>query len=200
MSATRSKVRLVQLAAIPLFALGLTSLVALPLSPAPAHAEEAENEEEAELAKKTEWQDRYRVLRTNAVRMQDNAAKMRRAYGLAQHANYPRGNAREDFRKRVEKAERDGERYQAELAEFEEEARRNGIPPGWLAEVEDEPIDRGFPAELDEESEDDGGRNPLYADEDDEESGDEEEDRDEDDEEEADERDGDDEYGEDDDD
>ncbi len=125
----------------------------------------AETEEEA-LAKKAEWQDRYRVLRNNAARMQSNAKKLRRAYGLAQHANYPRGGAREAFRKQVEQAEQDAADYTAQIEEFHEEARRNEIPPGWLAEVEDEPIDLGLPADQDDaeldEADDREGRNPLY--------------------------------------
>ena len=63
------------------------------LEPAPATA--AADDEE--VAKKAEWQDRYRALRNNAVRMRDNAIKLRRAYSLSQHSNYPRGGARERF-------------------------------------------------------------------------------------------------------
>ena len=125
----------------------------------------AETEEET-LAKKVEWQERYRVLRNNEYRMRENAKKLRRAYGLAQHANYPRGGAREEFRLQVEKAERDADDFSAQIEAFHEEARRNEIPPGWLAAVEDEPVDPGLPADRDEsdpESDDDReGRNPIH--------------------------------------
>ncbi len=133
----------------------------------------AETEEEA-LAKKAEWQDRYRVLRNNAFRMRENAKKLQRAYGLAQHANYPRGGAREEFRLQVEKAERDADDYSAQIEAFQEDARRNEIPPGWLAEVEDEPVDPGLPADQDESDPeadyDREGRNPIYFDDEDEET------------------------------
>ncbi len=147
-----------------LLALALTPALAMPFLPDSAAAE---TEEEA-LAKKADWQGRYRALRNNAARMRENAKKLRRSYGLAQHANYPRGGAREEFRLQVEKAERDADDYTAKIEAFHEEARRNEIPPGWLYEVDDEPIDPGLPADQDESEleteEDREGRNPIYLD------------------------------------
>jgi len=155
-----------RLAAMGCLVAALAAGLATTFAPAPAAAETGAETEEETLALKADWQGRYRALRNNAVRMRENATKLRRAYGLAQHANYPRGGAREEFKKEVEQAERDADRYEAELVEFHEEARRNEIPPGWLLEVDDEPIDRGLPAaqEDSEDAPDRGGRNPLYDD------------------------------------
>lgn len=168
MTERRRSNRWIQNAAGALLGLALASALAIPFVSGVAVAE---TEEEA-LAKKADWQDRYRVLRTNAFRMRENAKKLRRAYGLAQHANYPRGGAREDFRLQVEKAERDADDFTAKIDEFQEDARRNEIPPGWLAEVEDEPIDPGLPAaqdDADPDSEEEReGRNPIYFEDDDE--------------------------------
>ena len=103
--------------------------------------------------KKAEWQDRYRVLRNNAVRMRDNATKLRRAYGLSQHSNYPRGGARVRFKQQVLETEQKADEFEAELASFMDEARANQIPPGWIYEVEDEPVDPGSPAAVDGDDE-----------------------------------------------
>lgn len=168
MTETRRTSRWIQMGASGLLALALTPALAIPFVAELASAGTGVETEEEELAKKAEWQDRYRVLRNNAARMRENATKLRRAYGLAQHANYPRGGAREDFRKQVEKAERDADDYAAKAEAFHDEARANEIPPGWLFEVDDEPIDPGLPADQDEselELEDDReGRNPIYLD------------------------------------
>lgn len=166
MTERRRSNRWIQNAASALLGLALAPALAIPFF---SDVAVAETEEEA-LVKKAEWQDRYRVLRTNAFRMRENAKKLRRAYGLAQHANYPRGGAREDFRLQVEKAERDADDFTAQIEEFQEDARRNEIPPGWLAEVEDEPIDPGLPAARDDadSEEDREGRNPIYFEDEDE--------------------------------
>jgi hypothetical protein len=161
-------------------------IVAIALAPAlaiPLLADQASAETEEELlAKKDLWQGRYRELRNNEARMNENAKKLRAAYAQAQHANYPRGGAREAFRLQVEKAEQDAQDYGAKLVAFRDEARQNDVPPGWLYEVDDEPIDHGLPAdqedasfdedtaeetdEAEDEAEDREGRNPLYLDED----------------------------------
>lgn len=161
-------------------ALGLTWSPALALVPDGASAQNAKKATtsteapaaEDEDALKAQWQGRYRALRNNAVRMRENAAKLRRSYGLAQHANYPRGGAREEFKQRVLDTERKADRYEAELAGFMDEARAHDIPPGWIYEVDEEPIDRGLPAAVGDDDEDASGRNPLYGDEADEEADD----------------------------
>lgn len=132
------------------------------LAPAPATA--AADDEE--VAKKTEWQGRYRMLRNNAVRMRNDATKLRRAYSLSHHSNYPRGEARERFKQQVLDAEHKADDYEAQMASFLEEARQSQIPPGWIYEVEEEPIDPGSPAAVgeDERAGAPEGRNPVYFD------------------------------------
>jgi len=149
-----------------LLVLGATALAP---SDARAQAVAPPTPEEAEALQKAEWQDRYRTLRINAVRMRDNATTLRRNYGLAQHANYPRGGARVRFKQEVEDTERKADQFEAQLARFMDEARENQIPPGWIYEVDDEPIDRGFPADRDGDGsgEDEfapSGRNPVHFD------------------------------------
>ncbi len=164
MTDRRRPSRWIQKTASALLALALAPALAIPFV---SDRASAETEEEA-LAKKADWQERYRVLRNNAYRMRENAKKLRRAYGLSQHANYPRGGAREEFKLQVEKAERDADDFTTKIEAFHDEARRNEIPPGWLAEVEDEPVDPGLPADQDdadpESDEDREGRNPIYLD------------------------------------
>ncbi|MBY0398772.1 hypothetical protein K2X89_00615 [Myxococcota bacterium] len=123
--------------------------------------------DDAEVALKTEWQERYRTLRNNAVRMRDNAIKLRRAYSLSQHSNYPRGGARVRFKQQVEDTEHKADQYEAQMASFLDEARQSQIPPGWIYEVDEEPIDPGSPAAAagDEPTHQVGvpeGRNPAY--------------------------------------
>jgi hypothetical protein len=170
--------RWIRVAASWILAIALAPALAIPLL---ADQASAETEEEL-LAKKDLWQGRYRELRNNEARMNENAKKLRAAYAQAQHANYPRGGAREAFRLQVEKAEQDAQDYGAKLVAFRDEARQNDVPPGWLYEVDDEPIDHGLPAdqedasfdedtaeetdEAEDEAEDREGRNPLYLDED----------------------------------
>ncbi|MFO0687529.1 MAG: hypothetical protein U0900_02365 [Myxococcota bacterium] len=155
-----------RLLAAATLAIALTSVSAaflLAASPAMAAADDED------VAKKAEWQDRYRVLRNNAVRMRDNAIKLRRAYSLSQHSNYPRGGARERFKQQVLDTERKATDYERQMASFLDEARQNQVPPGWIYEVDEEPIDPGSPAAVgtDEPAHAPGapaGRNPAYAD------------------------------------
>lgn len=171
-------------------ALGLLASASIDLVPSrvaakpPEAASPAPAAPETEADQKAQWQGRYRALRNNAVRMRENATKLRRSYGLAQHANYPRGGARERFKQQVLDTERKADQYEEELANFADEARTNGIPPGWISEVDEEPIDHGIPAAVADDEEDGDardGRNPLYADDpDDDEASDEVRDADED--------------------
>jgi hypothetical protein len=155
-----------RLLAITSLALSLTAACSLLLlSPTPAMAAA----DDADAAKKSEWQDRYRTIRNNAVRMRDNAIKLRRAYSLSQHSNYPRGGARVRFKEQVLDTERKADQYEAQMASFVDEARQSQIPPGWIYEVDAEPVDPGSPAAAgeDEPSHRVGvpeGRNPAYVD------------------------------------
>ncbi len=168
--------RRIHFAATWTLAIGLASTLVIPFVAGSSVAKTAAatelSSEDAELAKKAEWQDRYRTLRNNAARMRDNAIKLRRAYGLSQHANYPRGGARLQFKEQVLDTERKADDYAAQVAAFADEARQHQIPPGWIYEVDDEPVDLGTPAAADDdesthEIKAPDGRNPLYFDNDD---------------------------------
>lgn len=127
----------------------------------------AETEEEI-LAKRTQWQERYRVALTNREILKDNIAKLRHSYAQAQRRNYPRGGARQAFLTQTDEQEALLVETEQEIVSIREEARAAGIPPGWLAEVEDEPI--AVPSQpaspADGEDVDRDGRNPLYLDDD----------------------------------
>ena len=124
----------------------------------------AMDDEEALLAKRTHWQSRYRTLLTNRAILTDNIAKLTHDYGQAQRRNYPRGGAREALLTQARQAERELEGVQKEIDAIFAEARMQDVPPGWLYEVEDEPIERPQPASPDTADDDADGRNPLYRD------------------------------------
>jgi hypothetical protein len=127
----------------------------------------AETEEEI-LAKRTQWQERYRVALTNREILKANIAELRHNYAQAQRRNYPRGGARQAFLTQADEQEALLADTEQEIVSIREEARAAGIPPGWLAEVEDEPIAvSSQPASpADGEDVDRDGRNPLYIDDD----------------------------------
>jgi len=123
----------------------------------------AESEEEL-AAKRTLWQEKYRTLRHDKVRLQTDIATLTNAYALAQRRNYPRGGARDEIRIQAAEATKLLAETEEGLASIHDEARRAGVPAGWLYEVEEEPIELGQPASMGdgEEAEDRAGRNPLY--------------------------------------
>lgn len=127
----------------------------------------AETEQEI-LAKRTRWQDRYRVALTNREILRGNIVKLRHDYAQAQRRNYPRGGARQVFLTQADEQETFLVETEQEIVSIREEARAAGIPPGWLAEVEDEPITvPSQPASpADGKDVDRDGRNPLYLDDD----------------------------------
>lgn len=121
-------------------------------------------------AERAYWQGKYRVLRKNKAILEDNIAKLEHNYAQAQRRNYPRGGAREAFRTKANEQRKMLAEVESELATIFEEARAANVPPGWLFEVEDEPIELSQPAAVEGAEEDDRdreGRNPLYADDDD---------------------------------
>ena len=147
----------------------LFSLMAFGFEIATAATAQAQLQPDADpVEQKAYWQNRYRDLRSEAARLRREFERERELYADANRRNYRRGPVRHEHREKAAKAEQDLARVEAELAGFSEEARRKGALPGWLYEVEDEPIEitdsppePEAPAEL-AEDEDDGGRNPLY--------------------------------------
>lgn len=148
----RSLARLVALA----IALGLGAAAAAPSAVA------LETEEELR-AKRDHWQQKYRMLLRNRALLKDNVAKLEKDYAQAQRRNYPRGGARAALLEKAEEQREQLKQIEAELAAIYDDARAAEVPPGWLAEVEDEPIDLSQPAAPDaSDPDEDDGRNPLY--------------------------------------
>lgn len=149
----------------------ITVGVALPFSVAAAAGES-----EAELAaSRDQWQGNYRRLLRNKATLNENIAKSENDYAQAQRRNYPRGGARQMLLTRGEQAKVALVETEKEIAALIEDARRQGVPPGWLDEVASEEIVAFQPAapsgdrdeEQDEEQDDREGRNPLYLDDED---------------------------------
>ena len=126
----------------------------------------AETEEET-LAKREYWQDKYRVLLRNQAILKDNVTKLEHDYAQAQRRNYPRGGARNELILKATLQRQQLAQTEKEIASIFTEARTSDVPPGWLYEIEDEPIDTSRPASPDTADEDDRtGRNPRFLDQD----------------------------------
>ena len=124
----------------------------------------AETEEEL-LAKRTLWQDRYRVALTNRVILTDNVERLLHDYAQAQRRNYPRGGAREAYLTQANEQKAMLADVEQEIVSIQREAREAGIPPGWLAEVEDEDFSVPAAPSVDDEAAeavDREGRNPRF--------------------------------------
>ena len=121
-------------------------------------------DEEELAAKRDHWQSRYRQLLSNRAILTDNIDRLTHDYAQAQRRNYPRGGAREALLLKAQEAEQDLESVERDIESIFVEARRADVPPGWLYEVEEEPIERSQPAAADTSDVDREGRNPLYLD------------------------------------
>ena len=125
-------------------------------------------DEEELMEKRQEWQARYRRLLQDRVYYTETIATARKNYTQAQRRNYPRGGARQQFLVDAEEAEASLAATEKAIEEIFIEARQNDVPPGWLAEVEDDPASYQKPAapESARDEADRAGRNPLYFDDD----------------------------------
>jgi len=127
----------------------------------------ADTEEELR-AKRDHWQQKYRALRYNKASHIENAARMKYAHEQSQLSNYPRGGERERLLDEWRSYLRKAEEVQEDIDSIWDEARAAGVPPGWLYEVEDEPIvlknEEAGPAPASPGEDEDDGRNPLYRD------------------------------------
>lgn len=118
---------------------------------------------------RTSWNERYRVLLRDRVRLEQNIVKSKNNYSLAQHRNYPRGGARQQFLIDAEDAAKELASTEEAIVELFAAAREANVPPAWLYEVEDEPIVSAQPNASEEDEEDDrAGRNPAHFADDDE--------------------------------
>ncbi len=148
------------------FVLVALSAAAVFFAGSDAHAQFASEEETQ--AKRDEWQERYRWLLRDQARLKQNVANLERDYIMSQRRNYPRGANRERLIVEADVQRKELKGIETEIAGIYGEARVAGIPPGWLAEVEDEDLTVPAAAAVDDEPEvDRAGRNPLYFDDDD---------------------------------
>jgi hypothetical protein len=114
------------------------------------------------LSQKEAWQERYRRLLQDQVRLRHNAAKSRENYSRARRRNYPRGGARQQFILDAEEAERNIVKVEKETMALLEQARRDALPGNWVFEVEDEDIQAPAATTQTERDDSRDGRNPLY--------------------------------------
>ncbi|HPG27612.1 MAG TPA: hypothetical protein PLW10_18405 [Myxococcota bacterium] len=163
-------------AARPLLARAASMLLllalALAITPAPAAAQ-AEAEQDDLASMKADWQSRYRRLLTRQDELRAEIELRKQLYANANRRMY-RGSVRQGQRDRMLEAETELAEIATKIESFMVDARRAGAYPGWLYEVEDEVAEarRNAPAAVapdgPEDDEDDGGRNPLYDSDDDE--------------------------------
>jgi hypothetical protein len=116
-----------------LVALGLGApLAGGPLLPAPARAQDTGSSDEV----RAEWQERYRDLIEQERRASERLEAARTAYADGRQRKRLRGERKLEVMEELDNAEADHQKARDELEAFPEEARRAGIPPGWLREVE----------------------------------------------------------------
>lgn len=129
-------------------ALAALATLAWSLAPAPVWAQtatpsEAADRDEQPLADvagpeaKAAWQGRYRTLIDQVAGALTRYEIARARYSKNRQRNTARGQARKQINDQLRQAEIERADAEAELAEFPEIARRAGVPPGWLREVED---------------------------------------------------------------
>ena len=82
------------------------------------------------------WQDRYRnaIDRERAARIELEAAQA--AYNRGRHRQKLRGDKRVRALERIRLAEQELAEATRDLERVPDEARRAGVPPGWLRDVE----------------------------------------------------------------
>lgn len=110
---------------VPALALGLVTTLA---TPAPAGLPDSE---------KAEWQQRYRDLLESVSAAASRYEAARVAYSMNRLNNLRLGEARAEINEEFREAQIELATAQAELADFPELARRAGVLPGWLREVDD---------------------------------------------------------------
>jgi hypothetical protein len=90
-----------------------------------------------EEVEKARFQERYAELIQSVASAEVRVSKSGAAYTKARQRNRLKGEYRELIMTEMEAAEAELARLQKELVAFPEDARRAGVPPGWLREVED---------------------------------------------------------------
>ena len=114
---------------------GLVSLLALGIATAWVAPSALADVPDSE---KPEWQQRYRDLLDTASEAASRYEVANAIYTKNRQINRKRGEARQSINTELQEAQIGLAEARAALQEFPEEARRAGVPPGWLREVEEE--------------------------------------------------------------
>jgi hypothetical protein len=112
---------------------GLLSVLALGLATTVATPALAELPDSG----KAEWQARYRSLLDSVSEAASRYEAAKAVYSKNRQINRKRGDARFDINTELSEAQIELADARVALEDFPEEARRAGVPPGWLREVED---------------------------------------------------------------
>ncbi len=120
-----------------LVALSVGSPIAVVVfAPGEVRAEPTAARMTAEERFKFEWQQRYRlaIARERTARVEYEQANLSWKRGMRRHRL--RGDRRVRARERLQDAEAQFQAAMTDLESIPEDARRAGVPPGWLREVE----------------------------------------------------------------
>jgi hypothetical protein len=112
-------------------ALGL-ALAALLAAPGAPSLEAPRAEALPEASEREPWQERVAEARELVLRAQERRDAAETAVERMRHSRHPRGEAREALFAEREAARLDVAEAERALEELLEEARRAGVPPGWL--------------------------------------------------------------------
>jgi hypothetical protein len=96
-----------------------------PRAPEPVPIQPSDDDRDA-------WQQRVREAREAVVRAEARAREADVAYERMRHRDHPRGKGAQAVLAERTAAHQDAEASRAGLDEVLEQARRAGVPPGWL--------------------------------------------------------------------
>ena len=91
-----------------------------------------------EASLKSTWVGRLRQAHRSVDETRARHAKAKADYGRARHRNRARGDRRSALLREIEESEAAMIQAEQRLEELREEARRTGVPPGWIREAESE--------------------------------------------------------------
>lgn len=117
----------------PLIAALLTLAMGFAIGISPAAADD-------DSQRKIDWQHRYSSVLAGAAKAEARIEASRKALRKARQRDRLKGEHRTKILAELEAAEQEAETARVLLEKFPESARRAGIPPGWLREVEDRQI------------------------------------------------------------
>ena len=87
---------------------------------------------------KSSWIERLRQAHRSVDAMRARHAKAKADYGRARHRNRARGDRRAALLREIEESGAAVKQAEGHLEELREEARRTGVPPGWIRDAESE--------------------------------------------------------------